>query len=105
MSTIVSIGGLPYPTEPFVMLVDIYGLLEDEIVDIYTLPGGSDIARVVFKKHEVAKKFADDSDNYHSRVGKFAGRKIGVHLRDEPEAELLNGFTNRLSDFLHARDN
>jgi hypothetical protein len=105
MSTIVSIGGLPYPTEPFVMLVEIYGLLEDDIDDIYTLPGGSDIARVVFKKHEVAKKFADDSDNCHSKVGKFAGRKLGVYLRDEPEAELLDGFTNRLSDFLHARDN
>jgi hypothetical protein len=79
MSTIVSIGGLPYPTEPFVMLVEIYGLLEDDIDDIYTLPGGSDIARVVFKKHEVAKKFADDSDNCHSKVGKFAGRKLGVY--------------------------
>lgn len=87
------------------MLVEINGLLSDDIDDSYTLPGGSDVARVVFKKHEVAKKFADDSDNCHSKVGKFAGRKIGVYLRDEPEAELLNGFTNRLSDFLHARDN
>ncbi|KAB2099124.1 hypothetical protein AG0111_0g12644 [Alternaria gaisen] len=105
MSTIVSICGLPYPTEPYVMLVEINGLLMDDIDDIYTLPGGSDIALIVFKKHEVAKKFADDSDNYHSKVGKFAGRKLGIYLRDEPEAELLNGFTNRLSDFLHAFDN
>lgn len=87
------------------MLAEINGLLEDDIHDIYTLPGGSDIARIVFKKHEVAKKFADDSDNYHSKVGKFADRKLGIYLRDEPEAKLLDGFTNRLSDFLHTRDN
>ncbi|RYN22770.1 hypothetical protein AA0121_g11008 [Alternaria tenuissima] len=105
MSTIVSIGPLPSHTELFVTLTEIYGLHKHEMVDIYTPPGECVVAQVVFKTHEVAKKFADDFDNYRLIVGKFEGQKIGVHLRDEPEAELLEGFTNRLSDLLYARNN
>ncbi|KAG9186380.1 hypothetical protein G6011_02936 [Alternaria panax] len=101
MSTIVSIDRLPFRSEPFYILTEYY-LNEDDIEDIYTQAGGGTDARVVFKTHKVAKKFTDDFDNYH--FGQ-TGQKTGTRLCEEPKAELPKGLTNRLSDFLHARDN
>ncbi|KAL1797114.1 hypothetical protein ACET3X_003720 [Alternaria dauci] len=106
MSTIVSISRLPLKTEPYLILLGFWDTskdeIKDDIKDIYSPPGGGDCARVVFNTHGIAKKFVEHFDNSSFGVTDL---RVIIRLRDEPEAELVKGFPNRLSDYLRAREN